>query len=177
MVLGGLNRQSANLPLADLGPWAKSFSRNTSSNHFCFELCLSAKSFLYLPLLISLMARRPGVEDDQCKRLLFRFAMIYHMSKEVARNRADTMPALPAVVNAAVAAKYPYLSSPSTSAKFPHSSSSLQQSPSCSTSVKQILFVKSPPPSILKLKRTQEDGVVESKEEERRLDGTFEASK
>ena len=32
--------------------------------------------------------------------------MIYHMSKEVARNRADTMPALPAVVNAAVAAKY-----------------------------------------------------------------------
>ena len=35
-----------------------------------------------------------------------RFAMIYHMSKEVARNRADTMPALPAVVNAAVAAKY-----------------------------------------------------------------------
>ena len=35
-----------------------------------------------------------------------RFAMIYHLSKEVARNRADTMPALPAVVNAAVAAKY-----------------------------------------------------------------------
>ena len=35
--------------------------------------------------------------------------MIYHMSKEVARNRADTMPALPAVVNAAVAAKYPLL--------------------------------------------------------------------
>ena len=48
--------------------------------------------------------------------------MIYHMSKEVARNRADTMPALPAVVNAAVAAKYPHLSHPScsTSAKYPH---------------------------------------------------------
>ena len=136
MVLGGLNRQSANLPLADLGPWAKSLSRKTSSNHFCFELCLSAKSFLYLPLFI-LMARCPGVEDDRCKRLLCRFAMIYHMSKEVARNRADTMPALPAVVNAAVAAKYPHLPSPSASAKFPHSSSSLQQSPSCSTSVKQ----------------------------------------
>ena len=136
MVLGGLNRQSANLPLADLGPWAKSLSRKTSSNHFCFELCLSAKSFLYLPLFI-LMARCPGVEDDRCKRLLCRFAMIYHMSKEVARNRADTMPALPAVVNAAIAAKYPHLPSPSASAKFPHSSSSLQQSPSCSTSVKQ----------------------------------------
>ena len=43
--------------------------------------------------------------------ILHRFAMIYHMSKEVARNRADTMPALPAVVNAAVAAKYPHLPS------------------------------------------------------------------
>jgi len=41
-----------------------------------------------------------------------KFAMIYHMSKEVARNRADTMPALPAVVNAAVAAKKMALSSP-----------------------------------------------------------------
>jgi len=38
--------------------------------------------------------------------------MIYHMSKEVARNRADTMPALPAVVNAAVAAKKMASSSP-----------------------------------------------------------------
>jgi len=41
-----------------------------------------------------------------------KFAMIYHMSKEVARNRADTMPALPAVVNAAVAAKKMASSSP-----------------------------------------------------------------
>jgi len=38
--------------------------------------------------------------------------MIYHLSKEVARNRADTMPALPAVVNAAVAAKKMASSSP-----------------------------------------------------------------
>jgi len=41
-----------------------------------------------------------------------KFAMIYHLSKEVARNRADTMPALPAVVNAAVAAKKMASSSP-----------------------------------------------------------------
>jgi len=34
-----------------------------------------------------------------------KFAMIYHLSKEVARNRADTQPTLPAVVSAAVAAK------------------------------------------------------------------------
>jgi hypothetical protein len=34
-----------------------------------------------------------------------RFAMIYHLSKDVARNRADTQPTLPAVVNAAVAAR------------------------------------------------------------------------
>ena len=63
--------------------------------------------------------------------------MIYHMSKEVARNRADTMPALPAVVNAAVAAKYPHLSHPScsTSAKYPHRH---LNDPSCSTSVCQV---------------------------------------
>ena len=46
----------------------------------------------------------PQMHQGKCS--LARFAMIYHMSKEVARNRADTMPALPAVVNAAVAAKY-----------------------------------------------------------------------
>ena len=70
--------------------------------------------------------------------------MIYHMSKEVARNRADTMPALPAVVNAAVAAKYPHPSSKyphlpypscSTSAKYPHRH---LNDPSCSTSVCQV---------------------------------------
>ena len=74
--------------------------------------------------------------------------MIYHMSKEVARNRADTMPALPAVVNAAVAAKY-FLSRI------------------------QKFFKK----SVKICKNHQEDGVLESKEEERWLSRTFQASK
>ena len=74
--------------------------------------------------------------------------MIYHMSKEVARNRADTMPALPAVVNAAVAAKY-FLSRI------------------------QKFFKK----SVKICENHQEDGVLESKEEERRLSWTFQASK
>ena len=58
-------------------------------------------------LLAAVMRRRrfPLIKTPT-HLLVCRFAMIYHMSKEVARNRADTMPALPAVVNAAVAAKY-----------------------------------------------------------------------
>ena len=62
------------------------------------------------------------------------------------------MPALPAVVNAAVAAKY------------------------FSSSITSIIH---PPTQAIHsdIETNQEDGVVESKEEERRLDRTFEASK
>ena len=99
--------------------------------------------------------RLDNISCQKCN--VCRFAMIYHMSKEVARNRADTMPALPAVVNAAVAAKYSHLFS-------------------------TILLEKPPPPLIhLEVENPQEDGVVESKEEERRLRRrrrrAFEASK
>ena len=83
--------------------------------------------------------------------------MIYHLSKEVARNRADTMPALPAVVNAAVAAKYSH----------PPQRSILK--------INTLSLIR------LEVENVQEDGVVESKEEERRLSrrrrGAFEASK
>ena len=151
VVLGGLNRQSANLSLADLGPWAKTLPPIIfASNSVFLQKAFFIPLFWYwcdvdqVSKMISILSYKNGLMWE----ILHRFAMIYHMSKEVARNRADTMPALPAVVNAAVAAKYPHPScsisskyphfpypSCSTSAKYPHRH---LNDPSCSTSVCQV---------------------------------------
>jgi len=70
----------------------------------------------YIPERANMHTTATRVTKDLVKALVKResqtefstaqkFAMIYHLSKDVARNRADTQPTLPAMVNAAVAAK------------------------------------------------------------------------